>query len=173
MMASRIILALITALPLAVQGEDGWPRLNIHESITVQATPEQAFAVVSRWDALQSWCPAFVSTEIRGGGTAVGSVRAVTLNDGPTFTEELLALDPKALSYRYRIIESPLPIVDYTSTVKVLEAGGQTHVVWSSSYKRRAKDNPTPEQDDAAMLKLVGGLYKACLANARKVIAGR
>jgi hypothetical protein len=173
MKARNIILAMLAALPAASHAEDGWSRLNIHESVTVAATPAQAFAVVSRWDALQSWCSAFVSTEIRSGGTAVGSVRAVTLDNGPTFTEELLALDPQALSYRYRIVESPLPIVDYVSTVKVLEAGGQTHVVWSSSYKRRVKDNPTPEQDDAAMLKLVGGLYKACLANARKVIEGR
>jgi hypothetical protein len=169
----NISLALLAALPSAVHAEDGWPRLNIHESITVEATPARAFEVVSRWDALQSWCPAFVSTEIRSGGTAVGSVRAIMLNNGPTFTEELLAVDQKALRYRYRIIESPLPIVDYVSTVKVLEAGGKTHVVWSSSYKRRARDKPTPEQNDAAMLSLVGGLYKACLANARKVIEGR
>jgi len=173
MKARNIILAMLAALPATTHAEDGWSRLNIQESVTVAATPARAFAVVSRWDALQSWCPAFASTEIRSGGTAVGSVRAITLANGPTFTEELLALDTKALSYRYRIVESPLPIVDYVSTVKVLEAGGQTHVVWSSSYKRRAKDNPTPEQDDAAMLKLVGGLYKACLANARKVIEGR
>ena len=83
----NISLALLAALPSAVHAEDGWPRLNIHESITVEATPARAFEVVSRWDALQSWCPAFVSTEIRSGGTAVASRPAATGQSAPPVAE--------------------------------------------------------------------------------------
>ena len=159
-------LGLVSSVAMA---DDGWSTLNTYESIAVNASPEQAFAVVSKWDALESWCPAFVKTEIVSGGNDVGSVRAITLKDGPTFTEELLALDKSGLSYKYKIIDSPLPIVEYVSTVRVVSAGGQTSIVWLATYKRRAKDNPTAEQNDAAMMNLVGGLYKACLGNAKKV----
>ncbi len=121
------------------------------------------------WDALESWCPAFVKTEIQSGGNDIGSVRAITLKDGPTFTEELLASDSAARTYRYKIVDSPLPIIEYVSTVKVIGAGNKSSIIWVSSYKRRAEDHTNPETNDQAMLNLVGGLYKACLGNAKTV----
>lgn len=167
--------AITLALALGSTGalaESAWNTLNTYETISVKAPASRAWDVVSRWDALESWCPAFVKTEVQSGGNAVGSVRAITLKDGPTFTEELLALDAGS-SYKYRIIDSPLPIVDYVSTVRVLDMGDHSEIVWLASYKRRAKDNPKAEQDDPAMMSLVQGLYRACLGNAKKVAEGR
>lgn len=157
----------------AAMAETAWNTLNTFESIRVAAPADKAFGVVARWDALQSWCPAFAKTEIVSGGNAVGSVRAITLKDGPTFTEELLALDTAGRSYKYKIIESPLPIVEYVSTVRVYDMGDYSEIVWLASYKRRAQENPTAESDDPAMMNLVKGLYKACLGNAKKVAEGR
>lgn len=168
--ASVLALGLVSTAAMA---ETAWNTLNTFESIRVAAPADKAFAVVARWDALQSWCPAFAKTEIVSGGNAVGSVRAITLKDGPTFTEELLALDAAGRSYKYKIIESPLPIVEYVSTVRVYDMGDYSEIVWLASYKRRAKDNPTAESDDPAMMNLVKGLYKACLGNAKKVAEGR
>jgi hypothetical protein len=51
----------------------------------------------------------------------------------------------------------------------VIGSGSKSSIIWVASYKRRAADNPTAESDDQAMLNLVGGLYKACLGNAKKV----
>jgi len=150
--------------------DDGWSTLNTYESVTVNAPPERAWAAINHWDALQSWCPAFEKTEIVSGGTDVGSIRAVTLAKGPTFTEELLAVDPTAMTLRYKIVDSPLPVVEYVSGMRVVSiAKGTSEIIWVGSYKRRAKDNPGPDANDEAMLKLVGGLYKACLGNAKKV----
>lgn len=155
----------------ASAADTAWSTLNTYETVSVKGGPDAPWNLVSRWDALESWCPAFVKTEIVSGGTGVGSVRAITLKDGPTFTEELIALDAAAREYTYRIIDSPLPIVDYVSTVRVLAMpDGHSEVIWKSSYKRRAKDNPTPEQDDPAMLKLVSGLYRACLGNVKATV---
>lgn len=167
--ASILTLGLLSTAAMA---ESAWNTLNTYESIRVSAPAAKAFAAVARWDALESWCPAFSKTEIVSGGNAVGSVRAITLKDGPTFTEELLALDPTGRSYKYKIIESPLPIVEYVSTVRVYDMGDYSEIVWLASYKRRAQENPTAETDDPAMMNLVGGLYKACLGNAKKVAEG-
>ena len=150
--------------------DDAWSTLNTYESVTVNAPPARAWATVNRWDALQSWCPAFEKTEIVSGGTDVGSIRAITLANGPTFTEELLAVDSSAMTLRYKIVDSPLPIVEYVSGMQVVSVKeGTSEIIWVGSYKRLAKDNPGPDANDEAMLKLVGGLYKACLANAKKV----
>ena len=150
--------------------DDAWSTLNTYETVSVNAPPERAWATINKWDALHSWCPAFVKTEIVSSGTNVGSIRAITLDKGPTFTEELLAVDPAAMTLRYKIVESPLPIVEYVSGMRVVSVGkGTSEIIWTGSYKRRAKDNPGPDANDEAMLKLVGGLYKACLANAKKV----
>lgn len=165
--ASLVALALTSTAALA---ETPWNPLNTYESITVNAPAAKVWAAVSNWGALQTWCPAFEKTEIQSGGTAVGSVRAITLKDGPTFTEELLANDDRAMTYKYKIIDSPLPIVEYVSRVRVFDMGNRTEVAWLSSYKRRAKDNPTAEQDDTAMMNLVGGLYRACLGHTKKML---
>lgn len=172
MKAWRLGLAVLGLASSCAFAED-WSTLNTYKTISVNAPAATAWGVVSRWDALESWCPAFVSTEIQSGGNDVGSVRAITLKDGPTFTEELLALDGNARSYKYKIIESPLPIVEYVSTVRVLDMGDHSTIVWLASYKRRAKDNPTDETNDAAMMNLVGGLYDACLGNAKRVAEGK
>jgi len=168
--ASIVALGLMSTAAMA---ESPWNTLNTYESIRVTAPAAKAFGVVARWDALQTWCPAFAKTEIVSGGTAVGSVRAVTLKDGPTFTEELLARDTAGRSYKYKIIESPLPIVEYVSTVRVYDMGDYSEIVWLATYKRRAQENATAESDDAAMMNLVRGLYKACLGNAKMVAEGR
>ena len=169
--ASVLALGLVSTAVMAE--EASWNTLNTYESIAVAAPAAKTFGVVARWDALETWCPAFAKTEIQSGGNNVGSVRAITLKDGPTFTEELLALDKAGRSYKYKIIESPLPIVEYVSTVRVFDMGDRSEIVWLASYKRRAKDNATAESDDAAMMNLVKGLYKACLGNAKKVAEGK
>lgn len=170
---SLLAVALATGAGAAL-AEDGWSTLNTYASVTVNAPPARAWAVVSRWDALQSWCPAFEKTEIVSGGVAVGSIRALTVVKGPTFTEELLVSDPAKMTYMYKIVESPLPIVEYVSGVRVVSvAEGTSDIIWVGSYKRRAKDNPGPEVNDEAMMKFIGGLYNACLANAKKVAEGK
>jgi mxaD protein len=165
-----LLAAVLAAGAASALADDGWSTLNTHESISVNVPPDRAWATVNQWDALQSWCPAFEKTEIVSGGTGVGSIRAITLANGPTFTEELLAVDTAAKSLRYRIVDSPLPIVEYVSGMKVVSVSeGTSEIIWDGSYKRRAKDNPGPDANDDAMMKLVGGLYKACLGNAKKV----
>ena len=47
---------------------------------------------------------------VKGTNNQAGAVRKLTIKDGPSFTEELLAFDEGTHSYRYRIVESPLPI---------------------------------------------------------------
>ncbi len=165
--ASLVALALTSTAALA---DTPWNTLNTYEGVSVNAPAAKVWAAVANWGALQTWCPVFEKTEIVSGGTAVGSVRAITLKGGPTFTEELLANDPVVMTYKYKIIESPLPIVEYVSSVRVFDMGNRTEIAWLSSYKRRAKDNATAENDDQAVMNLLGGVYRACLGHTKTML---
>ena len=59
----------------------------------------------------------------RGPNDTVGAVRLLTLKDGGTIKEKLLAFEPKARKFRYAILEGVLPVSDYTSTLTVTSAG--------------------------------------------------
>lgn len=150
----------------------GWETLSTVESVTTKASPASAYAAVAKWDALESWCPAFSKTVIKS-GSGVGSVREITLKDGPSFTEELLWADASTLSYSYKIVESPLPFTDYRSSIKVSPAmDGGSEITWSGTYKRRA-EKPGKDNDDVAVRGIVDGLYRACLGNAKAMLDGK
>src|SRR5262249_54043023 len=110
----------------------------------------------------------------KGENNKVGAVRKLTVKDGPSFSEELLAFDDATHSYRYRIVESPLPLRDYASRISVKPgAKGGSHVTWSGSFKRKSTSDTPPEaESDEAAIKLVSGVYEGGLANLKKMLQG-
>jgi hypothetical protein len=60
------------------------------------------------------------------------------------------------MSYTYTIVESPLPVADYVSTIKVTGSGDASIIEWSSTFN--AKDAP----DDKAR-EVITGIYRAGL----------
>ena len=44
---------------------------------------------------------------------------------------------------KYRIIDSPLPVSGYVSTLKVKSAKGGSRVEWSSTFKAKGADTAT------------------------------
>src|SRR5262245_37011694 len=95
-------------------------QLNVTEKIEIHAPLAKVWETVKDFDSLNKWHPAFAKDEIvKGKNNQPGAVRALTIKDGPTFTEELLGFDEAKHSYKYRIIESPLPLSDYSSTLSL------------------------------------------------------
>ena len=67
--------------------------------------------------------PAIASTEVtEGRNNSKGAVRVLTTKDGAKITERLTAYSAGAMTYTYRILESPLPVTDYVSTLKVTKS---------------------------------------------------
>jgi hypothetical protein len=71
------------------------------------------------------------------------------------------------MSYSYRITKvdvKTLPVNDYSSTIKVEDAGGKTKVSWDGAFYRGYMNNdPPPELNDEASQKAVRGLYRTGL----------
>jgi len=171
------ILALLLGAAI-VQGTAwaGPPKpLKVVETVEVKASPDKVWAAIKDFDGLNKWHPGFSADELVSGGNGkVGSVRKLTIKDGPSFTEKLLAFSEAHHSYRYKIIESPLPITGYVSTVTVRPAaGGMTKVIWSGTFKRKnASANPPEAESDAGATKLVKGVYRGGLDNLKKMLEG-
>jgi hypothetical protein len=108
---------------------------NIEASVTVAATPEEAFALVGNFSDA-SWVPGTARTELDGSG--VGAVRTVITADGTRLKERLESYDAAARRYTYALIEAPMPLENYTSTVEVSSEGKGARIRWSASFEAPA-----------------------------------
>ena len=150
------------------------PILTVVEIVEIKASPATVWGMLGKFDGLVNWCPPFVKSDIVAGKDGmIGARRSLTIKDGPTFQESLLAFDATAMTFSYEIDEpSPLPITSYFSSmgVKPNASGGAT-VVWQGSFKRRnSSDNPPEAESDAGVVGFITGAYKACLGNLKTVI---
>lgn len=149
--------------------------LKVVKTVNIQAPVDKVWNTLKDFDSLNKWHPGFAKDEIvKGENNKPGAVRKLTVKDGPSFTEELLAFDEATHSYRYRIIESPLPLRNYVSHISVKPgAKGGSQVTWSGTFKRKSTSDTPPEaENDAAAVKLITGVYEGGLANLKKMLGG-
>jgi len=144
------------------------PKLNVMESARFAAPVDKVWGVIGSFDGLSKWHPVVASTEItKGSNNAAGAVRTITTKDGAKLVEELLAHDAKKHSMRYRVVEWPLPVTDYVSTLRVVADGSGSRVVWSSSFLR-AKS--AADVDDKKAREIIAGIYTAGFDGLRGVL---
>jgi hypothetical protein len=161
-MRQLLLAGVLLIAPLGAQAQG---TLNSYQTVDIKASADKVWGIVKGFDTLQNWHPAFSSAKIIGGKDGVpGAMRTLTLKDGPSFDEELLAFDNAARKLRYKIVgEAPLPVTDYDSTMQVLATGTNTStMIWRSSYKAKGA------KDDEAM-KVIDGAYRAGLDNLKKL----
>ncbi len=145
------------------------------ETPPIRGPAAKVWAAVKDFDSLHKWHPGFADDEIvKGKNNEPGAVRSLTIKDGPTFTEELLSFDAGKKTYKYRIIESPLPLRDYVSSISLTESGkGTTVVTWVGDFRRKSPSQTPPAgEDDKAAVDLITGVYKAGLANLKQQVEG-
>ena len=173
MLRNIIAAALLAAPALALAAPPA--TLAVTETVDIKASPDAVWTAAKDFDSLNQWHPGFSGDElVKGKNNVPGAVRKLTVKDGPSFTEELLKFSEKAHSYTYRIIESPLPITAYKSTLTV-KAGkdGMTTVTWTGHFKRKNAAAAPPEgETDEAATKLVTGVYQGGLAGLKKKVEG-
>lgn len=130
----------------------------VMEKVDLPVPPARAWEVIKDFDGWQNWHPAIGSTDIlKGKGNTKGTVRVLNAKDGAKFTEELLSHDDKSMTYQYKITESPLPVTNYISTLKVMRAKAGSTVVWSSNFMT----NRGTADDEVK--KAIAGIYTAGL----------
>jgi hypothetical protein len=132
---------------------------NIEASVSVPVSPEKAFAVVGSFDDA-SWVPGTARCEVEGKG--VGAVRTITTVDGVKLKELLEA--ESASGYTYRLIEAPMPIRDYVSTVEVAGDGAGARITWKASFD-------APADSVEGIRGALDGLYRTAMEGVRARLA--
>lgn len=130
----------------------------------VPASSKQVWDLIGGFNALPDWHPAVVKSQIEGEGK--GSIRTLDLLGGGTITERLEQLDDTGQLYSYSILSSPLPVANYTGTIRITEEDdGSCSVEWSSDFEASGASEP-----DA--VKTMQGIYEAGFENLRKMFGG-
>ena len=128
--------------------------LDVTKTATIAASPETVWKTIGGFCGIGEWHPVVekcVPSERDG-----KKVRTLSLKGGGTLLEEEQARDDKAMSYTYTILEGPLPVTDYKSTIKVAKDGSGSKVTWSGNFK--AKGAPDAKAEEA-----IGGVYDSGL----------
>jgi Polyketide cyclase / dehydrase and lipid transport len=126
-------------------------------AVSVAAPPDRVWSLIRDFQAVRNWHPGIDGCELTqdGGDT----VRVITTKGGAVLREKLLEQDDTNRRYSYTIVESPLPIADYRSTIEVRPAGkdgSRSSIVWQGRF---AATIPDEEKAMAA----VAGIYEAGL----------
>jgi uncharacterized protein YndB with AHSA1/START domain len=99
------------------------------ESIEINATPDQVWAVLGDLASVDRWIPGVTAVAVDG------MSRVCTFEDGHTQSEQILDYSPGACSYRYRIDGAPLPVRENIGSFAVRQGNGNARVVWESSFE--------------------------------------
>ena len=121
-MRFSLMAALLLASTVALA--HGPTRQKVTESVTVKATPDQVWAALKDFGAMEKWHPAVEKT-VADKGSSVGSTRTLTLKGGGTVVEELESYSDADRKLSYRMKDpGPIPVSNYSATISVKPADG-------------------------------------------------
>lgn len=135
---------------------------KVSMSTELDVSSNAVWDLIGGFNTLPDWHPAVEKSELE----KEGSMRRLSLVGGGTVIEKLEKMDDKNRLYSYSIVDSPLPVMNYTATLKVTDLGkGKTRVEWSSEFK------PTGASETDAT-KIIQDIYQAGFDNLKKMLGG-
>ena len=116
------------------------------------APADASWAAVGDFCAISTWHPAVEKCVI---SEKDGNIyRTLSLKGGGTILEKQLTFDKAKMSYSYTIEESPLPIANYKSTLRVVPKDKGSTIEWSGTFDAKGAT-------DAEAVKVIAGIYEA------------
>jgi hypothetical protein len=130
---------------------------SISRSMEVSGAPAAVWSVIGAFCAIKDWLPP-VGMCIDDGKTP--PTRTLVTKDGKaSFVEKQTARSDTDHSYSYAFLSSPLPVSNYSSTIKVTAKGeGASVITWTGTYTPDAG-----KEKDAS--EALNGVYEAGLAS--------
>lgn len=136
---------------------------TISRTANVKASASTVWSLIGSFCAIKDWLPP-VGECIEDGKSPPTRI-LVTKDRKAAFVETQTARNEAEHSYSYTFLSSPLPVSNYTSTIKVTAQGdGSSTITWSGSY--------TPDhgkEKDAS--EALNGVYEAGLAEIQARLA--
>ena len=143
----------------------GPTRQKLKESITINAKPEEVWNVIKDFGKIDSWHPSISKVESDGKNrTIYYSPR----NDTP-IKQKLENYNPEKMMYKTSITEVDIknfPVNTYTANISVKKNDdGTSTVLWKAAFYRAYVNNdPPPELNEAAAIKVVTEFFQAGLS---------
>jgi len=136
---------------------------TISRSADVKASASTVWSLIGPFCAIKDWLPPV--GQCFEDGKAPPTRILVTKDGKAAFVETQTARSDVEYSYSYTFVSSPLPVSNYTSTIKVTPRGeGSSTITWSGSY--------TPDQGkEKAASEALNGVYEAGLAQIQARLA--
>ena len=134
---------------------------KVSMSTNLNGSADQVWKLIGGFNALPDWHPSVENSEL----TQEGQTRTLSLAGGGTLVEKLEKVDDGARTYTYSIVDGPLPVANYTATIKVSGEGDNSTIEWSSEFEPAG----APEQD---AMKAIEGIYQAGFDNLKKMFGG-
>lgn len=128
---------------------------SIVETITIDVSPDEVWRVAGDPATIGEWVPALA------GSSLSGAERFCTTGDGAKIAERILSHSDPDRAYTYEIVESPLPLRSYRSTLRVDGHGGHSHVRWEAEFEALE-----PAQEDQ-LEETFTGIYREGLLSLR------
>ncbi len=133
--------------------------VTVRRSTVIDAPIAAVWEVLRDFNSHDRWHPAVARSSLEAGRRTdqVGCVRNFVLQSGERLREQLLGLSDKQHSFRYTIVESEVPLLNYVAEVqlKPVTDGNRTFWSWSSRF-----DTPKGRERELAQL-VAEGVYDA------------
>ncbi len=143
--------ALFTLLAIAMLPASAFA-LDAKVERDLSTDAKTAWAAVGDFCGIEKWHPAVAKCTLseKDGKT----FRELTLGDGAKILERLESRNDGEMSYTYSIVESPLPVKNYMSTISVKPTGGKSKLSWVGKFDSNGAS-------DEKALKIITGIYEA------------
>ena len=118
--------------------------IRIYKSSVIGASVHTVWAKVRDFNGLPSWHPAIADSQIENGEPSdkIGCIRNFNLaDDGGNIREQLLAHSDVDHYTTYSILESPMPVSNYSATLKLTEITDEarTFIQWTAEFDTDAE----------------------------------
>ena len=141
---------------------------RVVRSTVLDVPVDVAWSEIRDFNGHERWHPAIAESRIERGEAVdrVGCVRAFRLKDGGQLRERLLTLSDLEMTYSYCLMETPIPLFNYVSHVRLLPVtdGDRTFWQWEGRF-----DTPRGRSDE--LTAMVGrDIYEAGFEAMRTVL---
>ena len=111
---------------------------RVFVSTVIGAPTDKVWERIRDFNGLPTWHPAIRESQIENAEPAdkVGCIRDFSLQNGDRIREQLLGLSDYDMFFTYSILESPMPLENYVSTLRLtpITDGERTFAEWSAEF---------------------------------------
>ena len=171
----NFILALITLMfSMSIFAHGPTPQ-KVQESVIVNVSVENAWALVKDFSAIDKWHPAVKDIKIEKRGE--DTYRILTLESGDKLEEKFRSIDDDLKKIRFEITKGKVPFTDFNAYIIVSKGANanESIIQWTARFYRTYKLNPPiPEgQDDATAKAAVQVTVDNGLAGLKKTLESK